>query len=82
MSTNPDEEQGKLEGIAFDCKLSLLGATAKLDTATAPQIGDPVRIVIEGMISETGVKVVADKQHPYIKAQVSTMVCQRARRVD
>lgn len=75
MATNPGAEQAHLDGIEMDCKLSLLGAATKIDTETAPQIGDSVRITITGKITESGQKVTADKPHPFVKCAVDTMAC-------
>lgn len=73
MATNPDENQGKLAGVDYDCRLSLLEAVTQIDSKTAPQIGQNVRIVINGMVIDVGQKIKADTPHPYVKVNVDTM---------
>lgn len=73
MSTNPNAEQAKLDCIDFDCRLSLLEAVTQIDTETAPQIGENVRIVVTGIVTDVGTKIKADTPHPYVKVKVDTM---------
>lgn len=73
MATNPDQAQGKLEGVDYDCELRLLKPVTHIDSETAPRLGDNVRFVINGRITDSGQKVVADAPHPYLKALVESM---------